>query len=150
MLKLRSIFALAAAVIAVSLAPSAAMAAVTADIGGVEAGGPENGGMTWDLSYDDVTRAVTATADGTGWCFVTVQLTNTITRTVAFYPGALTATSQNPDLAARMVAADFRVIADGSVTTLASGVAPAAVKRILGKANATIGGFNSASEWSRF
>lgn len=124
------------------------MAAVTTDIGGVEAGGPAAGGMVWDINYDDVTRNVVASATGSGFCYVTVQITNTITRTVAFRP-SLSDNSLNPDLAARMNAADFEVISDGTVTILASGIAPAQMKRILGKATATIGGLNSTSEWSR-
>jgi hypothetical protein len=123
---------------------------VTARIGGVEAGGPP-AGMSWTIEYDDITRVVTATGQGAGWCYVLVTVTNTITRSVAFYPSAtgLAANSQNPDLAARMAAADFRLVADGSVVTLLSGVNANQVSRLVGKAGATVGGLPSSAEWSR-
>jgi hypothetical protein len=123
--------------------------AVTARIGGSESGGPP-GGMDWTISYDDATRAVTATATGGGFCLATVQLTNTVSRSVAFYPAAtgLTVESRNPDLAAGMPTADFRVVADGSTVTLATGVNPNQVSRIVGKSGQTVGGLPSSSEWS--
>lgn len=120
--------------------------AVTAEIGGVEGGGA----MTWRIFYDDQTRNVSATGTDAGFCLVTVQLTNAITRTVAFYPinGGLAAVSANPDLASRMAAADFRLVADGSTTVLASNIPPAQVNRIIGKAGG-VGGLVETSEWSR-
>jgi hypothetical protein len=123
---------------------------VTARVGGIEAGGPPSG-MSWLIEYDDATRAVTATAQDAGWCYVTVTVTSTITRTVAFYPAAtgLTGNSQNPDLAARMAAADFRVVADGSTVTLVTGINPNQVSRLVGKAGTVVGGLPSSSEWSR-
>jgi hypothetical protein len=139
--------AIATLVLGGALAPHA-QAAVTAEIGGGEAGGPANGGMSWDISYDDTTRDVTATAAGTGWCDVHVQLTNTISRIVVFVPLA-GGTSQNPDIAADQPIADFAVPADGQPHVIASGINPNQVKRILGKATATTGGLNSTSEWSR-
>lgn len=135
---------LAGPAIGVPLAQTAtAEAAVTAIIGGEDGGGA----FSWQISYDDQTRAVTTTAAGTGFCFVTVQVTASITRTVAYYPVA-GGESINPDLAARMAAADFRVTADGSTVTLASGIPPAQVRRIVGKVGA-VGGFVSEAEWSR-
>jgi hypothetical protein len=123
---------------------------VTARIGGIEAGGPPTG-MSWTIEYDDITRVVTATGQGAGWCYVTVTVTSTTTRNVAFYPAAsgLAVNSQNPDLAARMAAADFRIVADGSTVTLASGVNPNQVSRLVGKAGTVVGGLPSAAEWSR-
>lgn len=123
--------------------------AITAHIGGVEAGGPPDG-MSWDIFYDDTTRQVTTAAQDAGWCWVQVQITAVLTRTVAYYPSAtgLTVESQNPDLAARMQAADFRVVADGSTVVLASNVNANQVSRIIGKAGAT-GGLPATSEWSR-
>jgi hypothetical protein len=123
--------------------------AVTAHIGGVEAGGPP-GGMAWDIFYDDATRQVTTSATDAGWCWVQVQITAALARTIAYYPSAtgLTVESQNPDLAARMQAADFRVVADGSTVVLASNVPAAQVQRIGGKGG-SVSGFQSTSEWSR-
>src|SRR4051794_29403669 len=107
-------------------------------------------GMDWKIEYDDATRAVTTTANGAGWCLVTVQITGSVSRTVAFYPAAtgLTVESRNPDLAAGMPAANFRVVADGSTVTLATGINPNQVSRIVGKAGSTVGGLPSSSEWS--
>lgn len=124
--------------------------AVTARIGGIDGGGA----MQWVIEYDDATRAVTTTASGTngqnasGYLYVTVQIASTISRTVAYYPPA-GGESQDPDLAQRMRAADFTVTADGTLVTLASGIPPAQVRRLLGKATATIGGLHSESVWSR-
>lgn len=122
--------------------------AVTARIGGVEAGGAANGGMEWEIQYDDQTRNVTATANGQGFCFVTVQLTTTVTRTVAFKPSGA-GSSVNPDLAAQMNAADFQATSDGSVGVLASGVNANQVSRVVGKPGA-VGGLRFTSEWTRF
>lgn len=114
--------------------------AVTATVGG-ESGGA----FSWRIDYDDQTRAVTTTAAGTGYCLVTVQITNTLTRTVAYsQPGG---TTQNADLAARMAAADFQVVADGSTVTLATGVNPNQVSRVIGKAGQAVGGLPSTAEW---
>jgi hypothetical protein len=73
-----------------------------------------------------------------------------VSRSVAFYPAAtgLTVESRNPDLAAGMPTADFRVVADGSTVTLATGVNPNQVSRIVGKSGQTVGGLPSSSEWS--
>jgi hypothetical protein len=117
--------------------------AITAQIGGDSAGGA----FVWEIHYDDATRNVTTTATGTGWCYVTVQITSAVTRTVAYFP-VTGGTSQNPDLAARMAAADFKVTADGSTVVLASNVNANQVTRIVGKAGA-LGGLPSTSEWSR-
>jgi hypothetical protein len=116
---------------------------VTAQVGG-DAGG---GAFAWIIQYDDATREVTTSATGIGWCYVSVQITSSITRTVAYFPVS-GGTSQNPDLAARMAAADFRVTADGSTVVLASGVNANQVARIVGKAGA-LGGLPAPSEWSR-
>lgn len=124
--------------------------AVTAAISGQEAGGPPSG-MSWSISYDDATRAVTATAQGAGWCLVIVQVTASVSRTVAFYPAAtgLTVESVNPDFAG-MATADFRVVADGSTVTLASNVNANQVSRIVGKTGQTVGGLPvSGPGWSR-
>lgn len=105
-----------------------------------------SGDFAGDITYDDATRAVTTTATGPGFCLVTVQITSAITRTVAYTligGGA----SQNADLAARMATADFHVTSDGSTVTLASGIAPAAVSRIVGKSGQTVGGLPSSAEW---
>lgn len=120
--------------------------AITASIGSVEGGGA----MTWEIDYDDSTRQVTTVATDDGWCLVTVQVTNTVTRTVAYYPVAtgLTVESQNPDLSTAMPAADFRVVADGQTHVLATGINPQQVKRIVGKAGGT-GGLPFTSIWSR-
>jgi hypothetical protein len=144
MLKLRSLIALATAVLAVSLVPSAAQAAVSARVSGQDGGGA----FSWAIEYDDTTRAVTTTASGTGFCLVTIQLTPTLSRTVAYFPVS-GGQSINGDLAQRMAAADFQVISDGSITTLASNIPPAQIQRITGKAQSTMGGFQSQSEWSR-
>lgn len=111
--------------------------AVTARIGG---GGS---GFEWEITYDDVTRNVTTTATGPGFHLVTVQITATITRSVAYKPAGAGA-SQNGALAAQMAAADFQVASDGQVAVLASNVNPAQVTRILSKSG-TIGGLNSTS-----
>lgn len=125
----------------VPLAPHAAQAAVTASISG-EIGG---GIFAWQIEYDDTTREVTTVATGTGFCIVTVKVTATITRTVAYYPSQ-GAQSTNPDMAQRMAAADFQVISDGGTVVLASSVPPAAVRRIVGKPG-SLGGLESQSEW---
>jgi hypothetical protein len=122
--------------------------AVTARIGGVEAGGVTNGGMEWEIQYDDQTRNVTATASGQGFCFVTAQVTTAVSRTVAFKPTGA-GSSVNLDLAARMSAADFQAAADGSVGILASNVNANQVSRIVGKSGA-VGGLQFTSEWTRF
>lgn len=109
--------------------------AITAHIGGTENGGPP-GGMQWDIQYDDVTQQITGQASGGGRCMVTVQVTNAITRTVAFAQAGVTP------------AADFVVTVDAGPTIIASGIPPAQVKRIVGKAGAQ-GGLNFFSEWSR-
>jgi hypothetical protein len=124
--------------------------AVTAKVAGSEAGGPPTG-MDWEISYDDVTKAVTTTAQDAGWCLVTVQVTSTVSKTVAYYPTAtgLTVESRNPDLAAGMPVADFRVVADGSTVTLATGINPNQVSRIVGKSGSAVGGLPTSSQWSR-
>ena len=144
MLKLRTMLvALGIATAAPAALPATAPAAVVAEIGGVEGGGA----FTWVLQYDDETRLVTTTGNGTGFCLVTVKVTNTITRDIAFYPSQ-GATSINADLASRMAEADFTVVASGSPVTLASGVVAAQVRRIVGKAG-SLGGLESQVEWSR-
>lgn len=122
-------------------------AAVTTTIGGNEAGGAANGGMDWVINYDDTTHQVTTTALGSGFAYESMQLTATLSRSVAYYPSA-GAASINPDLAARMAAADFQIIADGSTAVLAT-IAPAQVRRIVTKAGG-IGGLTASGEWSRF
>lgn len=116
--------------------------AITASIGG-SAGGDA---FAWEIDYDDATRAVTTVATGSGFCFVTVQVTASITRTVAYFPAA-GAVSVKPTLATLMAGADFTVISDGTTQTLASGVNPNQVSRIVGKAG-SIGGLPSSSTWS--
>jgi hypothetical protein len=121
--------------------------AITADISGSFLGGAANGGMDWDINYDDATRAVVASATGTGFCIVTVQITSAITRTVAFRP-ALSDNPQNKDLADRMNAAGvFEVVSDGSVQTLVTGVNPNQVSRIVGKSGQVVGGLPFQVEW---
>jgi hypothetical protein len=114
--------------------------AVTARIGGSSAGVFE-----WTIEYDDTTRNVTTFATGEGFCLVTVQITANVTRTVAY--AAAGATSQNADMAARMAAADFQVVPDGSTTVLAAGVNPNQVSRVVGKAGTAVGGLPSTAEW---
>jgi hypothetical protein len=114
--------------------------AITASIGG------SSGGFEWVVEYDDVTRAVTTSATGPGFCLVTVQVTPTITRTIAYTPVGGGAT-QTADLAARMAAADFHVTSDGATVTLATGVNPNQVSRIVGKSGQTVGGLPSSAEW---
>lgn len=121
--------------------------AITASIGSVEAGGAANGGMEWGIQYDDQTRDVIATSNGQGFCFVTIQITAALSRTVAFKAVGAGA-SMNPDLANQMAAADFSIAADGSMQTLASGVNPNQVSRIVGKTG-SVGGFPFTSEWPR-
>ena len=140
---IRIILTIVAALTAVQFVPSEAHATVTASISGEDGGGA----FSWDISYDDQTREVTTTASGTGFALETVQVTSSISRTVAYYPFP-GAQSIVPGLAAAMAAADFQVIADGSTTVLASGIPPAQVRRIVGKAGA-IGGFQSDGTWSR-
>lgn len=101
----------------------------------------------WEIEYDDSTRDVTTIATGTGFCLVTVAVTASITRTVAYAQAGTT--SQNPDLAARMAVADFHVVPDGQVAVLASNVNPNQVSRIVGKGG-VVGGLPSNAEWSRF
>lgn len=117
--------------------------AVTARIGGSDAGV-----FSWLIEYDDVTRNVTASSTGTGFCLVTVEVTATITRTVAFFPAA-GALSNDLDLRALMAAADFAVISGAGPQVLVSGVPPAQVRRIVGKAGQQVGGLTSTSRWSR-
>jgi hypothetical protein len=114
--------------------------AVTARIGG-----SSGGVFEWTIEYDDATRDVTTFAQGTGFCLVTVQISASITRTVAY--AAAGTSSQNADLAARMATADFHVVPDGSTVVLASGVNPNQVSRVVGKAGAAIGGLPSQAEW---
>lgn len=114
--------------------------AVTARIAGNEAGGA----LIWEIQYDDVTRDVTTTASGTGFCLVTVQITATVTRSVAYFPAA-GAVSVKPTLAAQMAAADFQVVVPVTDFVLVAGVNPNQVSRIVGKAGSTVGGLNSTS-----
>jgi hypothetical protein len=113
--------------------------AVTARIGGI------SGDRIWTIEYDDATRNVTCVATGGGFDFVTVQVTSTITRTVAIYPIGGGQSVRAP-LAAEMATADFKVTADGVPVILASGISPAAVARITGKTGETIGGLPSEDE----
>jgi hypothetical protein len=114
--------------------------AVTARIGG-----SSGGVFEWTIEYDDASRDVTTFATGTGFCLVTVQISASITRTVAYaQAGGVT---QNADLAARMAAADFHVVPDGATVVLASNVPPAQVSRVVGKAGTAIGGLPSTAEW---
>lgn len=123
--------------------------AITAQIGGYEGAGA----LQWQISYDDATREVTSVAGGTngnpasGFCLVTVQVTSAVTRTVAYFPPS-GGTSVNPDLAARMAAADFRITADGSTVVLASNITPAQVSRLVSKSS-VVAGLPSTSEWTR-
>src|SRR3954468_3136029 len=107
---------MAAAAVALAT-PGGAMAAVTTQIGGEEAGGAANGGMSWIIAYDDTTRNVTATASGSGFCLVVVQLTTTVSRTVEFVPVS-GGQSQNPDISG--ATPDFTVTADGQPHIIAS------------------------------
>jgi hypothetical protein len=116
---------------------------ITAQVGG-DAGG---GAFAWIIQYDDATRDVTTSATGIGWCYAPVQITSSITRTVAYFPVS-GGTSQNPDLAAKMAAADFRITSDGSTTVLVSNVPANQVARIVGKPGA-LGGLPAPAEWSR-
>jgi hypothetical protein len=122
---------------------------VTASVDGSQSGGPPDG-MNWAVQYDDATRAVTASASGTGWCLVTIQVTASVSRTVAFYPAAtgLGVESRNTGLSSRMPAADFRLVADGSTVTLASGINPNQVSRIVGKVGQAVGTLPASAEWS--
>jgi hypothetical protein len=104
------------------------------------------------IEYDDATRQVTTTAtSGQPPIFdlQTVQVTSTVTRTIAYYPPG-GATSRNAALAAAMAAADFQVIADGSTVVLASNVAPAQFQRVVSKAAGGIDGMLSNGQWSTF
>jgi hypothetical protein len=114
--------------------------AITASIGG------SSGGFDWVVEYDDATRAVTTSATGPGFCLVTVQVTSAISRTIAYTPVG-GGTTQNADLAARMAAADFHVTSDGAVVTLATGINPNQVSRIVGKSGQVVGGLPSSAEW---
>jgi hypothetical protein len=114
--------------------------AVTVRIGGSSAGVFE-----WTIEYDDATRDITTFATGDGYCLVTVQISASITRTVAYAPAG--ATSQNGDLAARMAAADFHVVPDGSTVVLVANVPPNQVSRVVGKPGTAIGGLPSTAEW---
>jgi hypothetical protein len=105
-----------------------------------------SGDRSWTISYDDVTRDATCTAVGPGFDFITVQITSSVTRTVAIFPVA-GGQSVNADLAARMAAADFTVTANGSTTVLASGINPNQVARIVGKSGQVVGGLPSSDEW---
>jgi hypothetical protein len=105
-----------------------------------------SGDRSWTISYDDTTRDVTCTAVGSGFDFITVQITASVARTVAVFPAGGGQT-QNADLAARMAAADFAVTANGSTTVLASGINPNQVARIVGKSGQVVGGLPSSDEW---
>jgi hypothetical protein len=83
------------------LVPNAAQAAVTADIGGISRpAAPRTAAWTWDISYDDTTRNVTATATGSGL----VRRARSGHQLDQPHRGVRTAgwlaTSQNPDIAA--------------------------------------------------
>jgi hypothetical protein len=73
-----------------------------------------------------------------------------VSRTVAFYPAAtgLGVESRNTGLSSRMPAADFRLVADGSTVTLASGINPNQVSRIVGKVGQAVGTLPASAEWS--
>jgi hypothetical protein len=114
--------------------------AITAEIDGSSAD------RSWTLPYDDVTRSVTCTAVGSGFDAIVVQITASVTRSVAIFPvgGGRT---QNADMAARMALADFAVTADGVPVVLASGINPNQVSRIVGKPGQVVGGLPSSDEY---
>jgi hypothetical protein len=111
----------------------------------VRIGGSSAGVFEWTIEYDDATRDVTTFATGPGFCLVTVQISASITRTVAY--AAAGTSSQNADLAARMAAADFHVVPDGSTVVLAPNVPANQVSRVVGKAGTAVGGLPSQAEW---
>lgn len=100
----------------------------------------------WQIEYDDATRNITALAIGSGFGWVSTQLTNTMSRTVAFYPPA-GGEPINEDLRAKMAAADFKVTIGAGETVLASNVNPNQVTRVVSKAGG-VDGLNSQSQWS--
>lgn len=114
--------------------------AITAQISG------SAGDRSWTISYDDVTRDVTCVATGSGFDAIVVQITASVTRSVAIFPVAGGQT-QNAEMAARMAAADFKVTANGATVILASGINPNQVSRIVGKSGQVIGGLPSSDEW---
>lgn len=111
--------------------------AITASIGG-----SYYSGFRWEVDYDDATNAVTSYASGPGFCFVSVDVSNNVTRTIVYIPAA-GAVSTQPDLARLAPTADFTVVS-GTVTqqnpqTLATGVPANQVNRLT-KGNEALGG----------
>lgn len=92
----------------------------------------------WNINYDDATRNVSAVATGSGFTYAVVQITASISRSVAFFPVG-GGSSVKPELAAQMAAADFTVAADGVPVVLASGINANQVSRLVGKTG--LGGF---------
>jgi rhodanese-related sulfurtransferase len=104
------------------------------------------------IEYDDATRQITTTATGGAtpvFDLQTVQVTPTVSRTIAYYPQA-GVQSRNAALAAAMAGADFQVIQDGSVSVLATNITPAQLQRIVGKTAGGVDGMLSGGQWSTF
>lgn len=99
-----------------------------------------------EVNYDDVSRDVTTFATGRGFGWLSVKVTATLTRTIAYVPPG-GGTSVDPELAALMAAADFTVPVDGNVVVLAANVNPNAVSRSLAK-NGGVDGLDSSFKWS--
>lgn len=100
----------------------------------------------WNISYDDVTRNISAVANGdTGFTYIVISITSSISRSISVFPisGGV---SVKPELAANMAAADFAVAPDGAPVVLASGINANQVSRIVGKTG--LGGLSATSTHS--
>jgi hypothetical protein len=104
--------------------------AVTADIGSSQGG---DFPYTWEISYDDVTKRVTAQGSGTrSDVLVSVQITTggAVTRVAFVQPGDTT-TFPN---------ADFRVTMGAGPTLIGPTIQPNQVARLVGKVGTPVGG----------
>jgi hypothetical protein len=109
---------------------------VTADIGSTQGG---DFPYTWEISYDDVTKRVTAEGSGTrSDVLVSVQITTAgaVSQVAFVQPGDTTT----------FPGADFRVTMGAGPTLIGPTIQPAAVARLVGKIGTITGGLPFTEE----